>query len=216
MTRIVLLNPNTNSATTQAMCRLARAAAPAALIEGRTAVIGVPMITTPTELEAAAEMVEASADSLVPAPPDALVIGAFGDPGLAAAAARLPCPVIGIGEAALREAAAHGRSFGVVTVTPALVPSIAAMVERLGLAALFHGVTLTEGRIAAVMASEATLHAALEAACRRALNRANVDALVIGGGPLGAAAQVLAPRLAVPVINPVAAAIRRALACIAG
>lgn len=216
MTRFVLLNPNTNRATTEAMCSLARAAAPGVLIEGRTAVIGVPMITTPAELDLAAEMVEASADSLAGAPPDALIIGAFGDPGLPSARARLTCPVVGIGEAAMREAAARGRTFAVVTVTPALSDSISAMAEHLGLAPQFRGVVLTEGSVGTVMASEATLHAALEAACRRALERGGVDALVIGGGPLGAAAQVLAPRLSVPVINPVAAATRRALALIAG
>lgn len=216
MTHIVLLNPNTNRATTEAMCRLARAAAHAIRIEGRTAVIGVPMITTPAELDAAAEIVDAFAESLAGAPPNALIIGAFGDPGLPLARARLACPVVGIGEAAMREAAAHGRTFAVVTVTPGLVPSISAMAERLGLGPQFSGVSLTEGSVATVMASEATLHAALEAACRRALERGGVDALVIGGGPLGAAAQVLASRLSLPVINPVTAAVRQALERISG
>lgn len=216
MTHFVLINPNTNTATTQAMCALARAAAPGVRIEGRTAAIGVPMITTAAELEAAAEMVEASAESLGTVPPDALLICAFGDPGLAGAARRLPCPVVGIGEASMREAAAHGRSFAVVTVTPALVASITARAGQLGLDPQFRGVVLTEGSIGAVMADETTLHAALESACRRALEELAVEALVIGGGPLGGAAQMLAARLGVPVINPVAAAVRRALAQVAG
>ncbi len=68
-----------------------------------------------------------------------------------------------------------------------------------------------------MMASEATLHAALEAACPPCtVSAVGVDALVIGGGPLGAAAQVLASRLSVPVINPVTAAVRQALERISG
>ena len=215
MRRILLLNPNTNGATTDAMCALARAVASGVRIEGRTAPIGVPMITMPAELEVAAEVVAAMAGTIAASPPDALVIGAFGDPGLAQAAARLSCPVIGIGEAAMREAALHGRTFAVVTVTPALVGSIAGMADRLGLSAQFRGVTLTEGQTAAVMANEATLHAALEAACRKALSGGGIDVLVIGGGPLGGAAQALASRFSVPLVNPVAAATRRALALMA-
>lgn len=216
MRRVLLLNPNTNAATTQAMCVLARAAAPDLEIEGRTASIGVPMITNPAELDVAAEVVEAVAESLGATPPDALIIGAFGDPGLAAATARLSCPVIGIGEAGMREAAAHGRSFAVVTVTPELVEAIAHKASQLSLGVQFRGVVLTEGSLASVMSSEATLHAALEEACRRALAQGRVEALVIGGGPLGAAAQVLAGRMAVPVVNPVAAAARRVAALLAG
>lgn len=212
MRRLVLLNPNTNAATTQAMCAIARRVAPGVVVDGLTAPRGMPMITTPETLAEAAETVAGMAAELAAAPPDGLIIGAFGDPGLAQAARALACPVTGIGEAAMGAAGAGGRAFAVVTVTPDLAASIADMAARLGHAAQFRGVVLTRGDLDAVMADEAALLGALDEACRRALAQGGVDALIIGGGPLGAAADALAPRFSVPLVNPVAAAARLAFA----
>lgn len=208
MRRLVLLNPNTNATTTHAMCAIARRTVPDVSVEGLTAPRGAAMITTPAALDAAAEVVAEMVAGLAAAPPDGLIIGAFGDPGLAQAARALACPVTGIGEAAMGAAGAGGRAFAVVTVTPDLVASIADMAARLGHAAQFRGVVLTRGDLDAVMADEATLLDALDDACRRALAQGGVDALIIGGGPLGAAADALAPRFSVPLVNPVAAAAR--------
>lgn len=212
MRRLVLLNPNTNATTTESMCAIARRAVPGVTVEGLTAPRGVAMITTPAALDAAAEVVAEMAGDLAAAPPDGLIVGAFGDPGRARAARALSCPVTGIGEAAMRAAGEGGRRFAVVTVTPDLVASIAGLAARLGLAGQFRGVVLTHGDVGAVMADEAALRNALEDACRRALAQGGVDALVIGGGPLGAAADALAPRFSVPLVNPVAAAARLARA----
>lgn len=212
MTRLVLINPNTNAATTQAMCAIARRAASGVEIEGRTVARGVPMITDPAALSVAADAVLDCASDLRADPPDGVIVGAFGDPGHAGLAARLPCPVVGIGAASMQAAAENGRSFAVVTVTPDLVASITAMAERLGLAGQFRGVVLTDGAVHQVMASQAHLTERLEAACRDALDRLAADALVIGGGPLGAAADRLARRFAVPVINPIVAAVHAVLA----
>ena len=61
------------------------------------------------------------------------------------------------------------------------------------------------------MADPQALAAALEAACWEAID-AGARAVVIGGGPLGEAAEALSGRLAVPVIAPIPAAMRLALA----
>jgi Asp/Glu/hydantoin racemase len=61
------------------------------------------------------------------------------------------------------------------------------------------------------MAEPAGLKAALEGAIRRALDESAADAVIIGGGPLAAAAAALRPRLAVPIIEPVPAAVALAL-----
>lgn len=211
MRRLVLINPNSNPATTASMCAIAQRAAPHVEVLGLTAPRGPAMIVDPDALAASADVVSEMARDLQATPPDAVVVGAFGDPGLAAVASLLPCPVRGIGEAAMRTAAEGGRRFAVVTVTPEFVGSITDMAARLGLARLFEGVVLTDGAVADVMASESVLLASLHAACREALKR-GVDAIVIGGGPLGAACDQLAPRFPLPLINPVAAAVHLALA----
>ncbi len=115
------------------MCRLARGAAPAIRIEGRTAVIGVPMITTPAELDAAAEIVDAFAESLAAPRRMHSSSAPFGDPALSGpCATRLPGGVAS-GKPPCARPRPTGGPLPWVTVTPTLVPSITAMAERLGL-----------------------------------------------------------------------------------
>jgi Asp/Glu/hydantoin racemase len=208
MPRILLINPNTSAATTQLMLAIARASAPAGIeVEAATAAHGPSMITTADELEHAASEVMAIANRTAAAF-DGIVIAAFGDPGLEALRQTLAMSVVGIGEAAMLEAA-EGRSFGVATVTPGLAAATAAMATRLGLADRYTGIRLTEGDPQALAASPDGLENALAKAVRACIELDHAEAVVIGGGPLGRAATALAPRFAAPIIAPIPAAIRR-------
>lgn len=207
--RLILINPNTNAASTRSMLDIACAAAGTrAGVEGRTAGFGAPLITEPAALALAAEAVTALAPGL--GQPDGVIVAGFGDPGLAALRRLLACPVTGIAEAGMAEAAAGGRRFAVVTTTPALAESIAEAAARYGHAARFAGTWVTEGDPAAVMADPDRLTAALQTACRRAVE-GGAEALVIGGGPLALAARRLAGTLPVPLIEPVPAAVHLAM-----
>ena len=73
------------------------------------------------------------------------------------------------------------------------------------------GAWLTPGDAGSLMADPARLEAALEAAIGRAMAEAAPDAVIIGGGPLAAAAAALRPRLAVPIVEPVPAAVALAV-----
>jgi Asp/Glu/hydantoin racemase len=210
--RLLLVNPNTNAATTETMRRIAARAAPAGVdVEGLTVTRGAALITDPEALARAAEAVAEAEVAIRARAPDAVIVAAFGDPGRAALAERLAVPVIGIGEAGMRAGAAGGRRFAVVTTTPALVGSITAMAERLGLAKQFAGVELTEGDAATVTGDPMLLPGALEAASRRAIAEGDVAALVIGGGPLAEAARGLA-FAGIEIVEPVPAAVARAIA----
>jgi allantoin racemase len=211
--RIALINPNTNAATTTAMADIARTAAGDVVIDAITAPFGSPLITTPSELSQGAAAVEAVCAAL-PAGYDGVIVAAFGDPGLEAARARLGIPVTGLAEAGLLAAAAHGR-FSVATTTPALVASIERLAERYGCAEALASVRLTPGDPTVTMGDPARLLAALEQACRTAIAEDGAQAIVIGGGPLAVAARGLRPRLPVPVIEPIPAAVARLLAAIA-
>lgn len=204
---LVLVNPNTSTATTAAMVAIAEAAA-GRPVRGLTARFGAPLITDPETLAAAVPAVVALAPDLAGA--EAVIVAAFGDPGLAELRARLPCPVTGIAEAGMAEAAALSPRFAVVTTTPALVPSIAARAAAGGYHD-FAGTWVTPGDPAAVMAYPAALRAALDAACRRAIAEGGAGAIVIGGGPLAVAARALAGTLPVPLVEPVPAAVRLSL-----
>lgn len=211
MMRLLLLNPNTNAETTASMRFIAQAAAsPGTLIDAMSAPYGVPLITTEQTLATAAAAVQALAGQIATAPPDGVIIAAFGDPGLAALRLRLSCPITGIAEAAMGEAGSSGRSFAVVTTTPGLVGAIEAAARAYGHGRTLRGVVLTEGDPHAAMADHERLVEALAKACAHAIDTLSVQALVLGGGPLGVVAQALSDRFSIPIIAPVPAAVRLA------
>jgi allantoin racemase len=207
--RLILVNPNTSASTTEAMVSIAAAeAGPGVKVIGMTAAFGVPLITTPQALRQGAQAVLALGDELAGA--DAVIVSGFGDPGIDALRARLSCPVTGIAEAGMAEAAVGGRRFAVVTTTPDLVEEIARAAHRHGHAG-FIGTWLTQGDPVTLTADPVALPAALEVGCRLAI-AAGAQAIVIGGGPLAVAARALAGRLPVPLVEPVPAAVRLSVA----
>lgn len=175
-----------------------------------TAPFGVPLITTPDELARAAEAVEAACRALSAQPVDGVIVAAFGDPGLAQARGILSVPVVGIAEAGMQAAAVHGR-FSVVTTTPALVDSIAGLAARYGLGDALASVRLTGGDLTVLMRDRERLVLALERACLEAIAEDGIKAIVIGGGPLAAAARELHGRLPVPIVEPLPCAVAQVL-----
>src|SRR5262245_27995563 len=103
------------------MVAIARACVPGGIaVVGATAAQGPPMITTPAALDASADEVVAIGTRDVGAM-SGIIVGAFGAPGLEALRRKVSIPAVGICEASMIEAAAGGRRFGVVTITPDLV-----------------------------------------------------------------------------------------------
>ncbi len=211
--RLALLNPNTSARTTETMASIAQDAAGAGVsVTGHTAAFGAPLITGPDALDRAAEAVLALAPALRDA--DAVIVAAFGDPGLEALRGVLAAPVTGIAEAAMQEAAAGGRRFAVATTTPDLVPRIAETAARYGHSA-FAGTWTTPGDPVALTANAPELEAALGRATLAAVAEGGAEAVIIGGGPLALAARALTGTVPVPLIEPIPAAVRLATARLA-
>lgn len=214
--KILLLNPNTNEATTQAMRVIAQEAAPQGVtVTAFTAPAGVPMIVNAEQLAAAAQVLEACLPLYRPLACDGVITAAFGDPGLLALRNGLSCPVVGIGESSMLEARERGP-FAVVTTTPDLGVPIAALAAGLGLSELYAGLWLTEGDPQQLLADPAQMEAELEAACRRAMTTPGLGSIIIGGGPLAKAARALSAKLDFPIIEPVPAAVQRLVALLRG
>lgn len=214
MHKILLINPNTSQATTDMMVSIAQAELPAGFsVSGITALAGVAMITTPQELAESEAQVE---DCWHRAGGDwaGVIMACFGDPGLHWLRANTTVPVVGICEAALMEAAVSGRRFGIATTTPDLAPTIQARVELLGLNAHYTGIRLTTGEPHALVASRNALHDALAAAITCSIRADHAQAVIVGGGPLGQAAQALAPHFNVPLIAPITSAVNHVVAAI--
>lgn len=215
--RITLVNPNTNAATTQAMLAIAReAAGTGALLDAQTAGFGASLIVDEATLAVAADAVAALRPVLLGNSPDGVIIAAFGDPGHERLARELGCPVVGIAQAGMAEAAQAGRRFCIVTTTPELTRTILLTAERYGLRSQCTGVHVTPGDPRALMADAQALEQALLHLCKRAVDDDGAQAIVIGGGPLALVGRALALRLTVPVIEPVPAAVRLVMARIAG
>ncbi|RVP09908.1 hypothetical protein CN085_27565 [Sinorhizobium meliloti] len=210
MSRILLINPNTNRETTAAMVAIAASAMPDHHFAGRTAPFGESMIVEPQALATGTRAVSTIlADELAEAEGfDGVIIAAFGDPGLDEARRLGTVRVCGIGEASFHEASADGRSFAVATTTPALERAIAERVEKAGLSSRFIGSFFTPGDPFAVVADPERLKEQLSLLVAAAI-RADAEAVIIGGGPLAMAARDLGAGHAVPIIEPVPAAPRR-------
>lgn len=212
MRPLVLLNPNTSKATTAAMLKLAREeAGPGMHVEGLTAPFGASLIADPSALAVAADAVLDLFVHIVRLHPAGVVIGAFGDPGLQQLSARLGCPVVGIAQAGMAEAAHGDRRFSVVTTTPDLAGSIMGLADRYGWGRQCLGVRLTQGDPRVLMADANALRSALLLACEEAVQIDGAQAVVIGGGPLAVIAREISHRVAVPLVEPVPAAVRLVL-----
>lgn len=212
MARILVINPNSSEATTAMMVRIARAAMPPAWeVTGATGVGTPMMIVDAPQLAASAPGVVDSWHRHGEAC-DGVIIGAFGDPGLDLVRAATAIPVLGIGEASMREAAQGGRRFGVATTTPGLAGPIAGLAAKNGHADLYTGVRLTAGEPLRLAADPPAMEEELARATRLCIEEDGAQAVIIGGGPLGQAALQLAPRFSQPVIAPIEAAARAMVA----
>jgi Asp/Glu/hydantoin racemase len=208
MQEILLINPNSSSATTAMMVKIAAGEAPAGCrVTGMTAAQGPSMIVNEDELNAAAAEVlktwRAASGKW-----DGVIISAFGDPGIELVRMDTRVPVVGIAEASMREASEGRRRFGIATVTPELVSPINGRAEALGLRDLYTGIRLTQGDPRALAADPQALEEALARAVQRCIEEDGAEAVIVGGGPLGQAALALARRFDVPVIAPISAAMR--------
>lgn len=215
---IVVVNPNTSVATTRLLVAVARDAVRGedVRIVGETVAQGPSIITTPTALAAAAAHVVTAARRAVPLhAPAAIVVAAFGDPGAAEAAEATGLPVVGIGAAAVRAASADGRRFAIATTTGRLEPVLRALVADAGGLDAYAGCFLTLSP-AEELDDPERLHRELRAAVLRA-RAAGAEAVIIGGGPLSAAAGLLAAEFdgVLAIVEPIRAAVAEALAATA-
>lgn len=208
MTRVLAVNPNTSRHTTERLVEGIRAVAGLAVeVIGVNVAHGPAMIIDSDALDAAANAVVSTVEGVLAGGEqiEIIVVGAIGDPGRDRLRSLLDLPVIGIGESALREAAAVG-TVAVVTTTPLLVPTLERLAATAAPEAIFAGVFLTTSDPLTLAADPIRQADELALAARDAVV-AGAEAIVIGGAPLNEALDTLIA--AVPgttVIAPIAAA----------
>lgn len=207
MKHIVLINPNTSDKTTALMTGIARRYVPEGYsITAMTAESGVPMIVNVAELKASENGVIQMGLSQANAA-QGIIVSAFGDPGLETLRACVSIPVVGLCEASMIEASRRGRKFGIATVTPDLVACFSTKARSMGFEANYTGTRLTEGDPVQLASNQAALLLALECAAQKCIDDDGAEAVIIGGGPLGFAAESLQNSFAIPIVSPIRCAV---------
>lgn len=208
--KILLLNPNTTADVTELLHGAGRKAASAGTeLVPVTATRGVPYIATRAEAQIggaiALEMLAEAGDGC-----DAAIIAAFGDPGLFGARELFSFPVVGLAEAAMLTACMVGRRFAIVTFAGALAPWYEECVAMHGLTARCAGIRALEGAFRSISEVQAEKEELLVALANRAVEQDQADVVILSGAPLAGLAARVRDRIPVPVIDPVAAAVRQA------
>lgn len=208
--RILLANPNTSVAITDRIAAVARAAArPGTAIVAVTGTAGVPYIATRAEAAVAGRTtLELMAEHAAGC--DAAIVAAFGDPGLGGARELLDIPVVGLAEAAMLTACMLGRRFSIVTFAVALGPWYRECVEYHGLAGRLASIRCLDSPFADVGEVQTEKEALLVALCARAVAEDEADVVILGGAPLAGLATRVRARVAVPLVDGVAAAVGQA------
>jgi allantoin racemase len=208
--KILLLNPNTTAAVTDLLHAAgSKVASPGTELVPATAPRGVPYIATRAEAQIggaiALEMLAEAGDGV-----DAAIIAAFGDPGLFGARELFSFPVVGLAEAAMLTACMVGRRFSIVTFAGALAPWYEECVAMHGLASRCAGIRTLDGSFKSISEVQAEKEELLVALANRAVEQDAADVVILSGAPLAGLAAKVGDRIPVPVIDPVAAAVRQA------
>ncbi len=185
--RVLVINPNTTAAMTDRLvAEFRRHLPPGTMVEGVTAAFGHPVIATPASFAIAAE---GARDAWLRhgGGVDAVILGCFGDPGLAALRAIAQVPVVGLAEAAF---AAADVPFAVLTSGPEWPAMLRAQIALRPNAGLCRGVWALEATGLDVSRDPAGFVAALDDLAAQA-RAAGAEALILGGAALAG----FAPRL---------------------
>lgn len=117
--RLLVINPNTTAAMTERLVsEAARFAGPGWTVEGATARFGHEVIASRVSFAIGAHAALDAYETYAAAHgwPDAVLLGCFGDPGLAALREVAPgTPVAGLAQASIQQALRVGERFAIVT-----------------------------------------------------------------------------------------------------
>jgi Asp/Glu/hydantoin racemase len=208
--KLLMLNPNTSAAVTERIAAAARAAAsPGTEIVAVTAAVGPPYIATRAEAVLGAMAVMETLGGAT-GDHDAVVVAAFGDPGLGGARELLSVPVVGLSEAAMLTSCMLGGRFAIVSFSATLGPWYRECVAYHGLEARLAAIRFADGPFADIGSVQDEMRERIVEVCRRTVAEDAADVVILAGAPLAGLAGTIAAEVPVPVIDGVAAAVRQA------
>jgi Asp/Glu/hydantoin racemase len=208
--RLLIINPNISESVTALIeAEARRTAAPGTEITMKTAPFGVAYIETRFEAligayataQVAAEHVEGH---------DAVIVAAFGDPGLGGLREALPVPVLGLSESALASACLLGHRFSIVAISQRISAWYREVVEANGLIGRLASIRALDQPLAGIGSVQADHAQALRALCERAVTEDGAEVIILAGAPLAGLARAVRGELPVPVVDGVSSAVRHA------
>ena len=208
--RILLVNPNISDSVSDLIRTEAqRSASPGTDIEVLTAPFGVAYIETRFEA-----LVGAYAAAQVAAQHweghDAVVVAAFGDPGLMGLRELLPVPVTGMTEAALASAHLLGHRFSIIAISQRIQAWYREVVESYGFGDRLASIRALDRPLSSIGGVQEEHAQALKSLAERAVAEDGAEVLILAGAPLAGLARSLHGQLPVPVVDGVSSAVRHA------
>ncbi|AZV39826.1 hydantoin racemase [Komagataeibacter xylinus] len=200
VSRLLLINPNTDTDMTQRMVTYAEAQfAGAVAIEAVTARFGARYLTNRVSVTIAGH---AALDALACArgPFDAVLVACFGDPGREALASLCPVPVTGMAQASLIRAARLPGRFSIVTGGPEWKPMLVNLVQAMGLSARLASIRILPAAGNVLAQGGAAACREITRACNDAVQEDGAARVVLGGAGLAGFAARIAPDVTAPVL----------------
>ncbi|HSV57496.1 MAG TPA: aspartate/glutamate racemase family protein [Variovorax sp.] len=213
--RLLLINPNISDSVSDLIhAEARRSASPGTEVEVMTAPFGVAYIETRFEAligaYAAAQLAGEHHDRF-----DAVIVAAFGDPGLAGLREALPVPVTGMTEAALATAHLLGHRISVIAISQRIQAWYREVIEGYGFGSRLASIRALDRPLSSPGGVQQEHAAALEALAARAVDEDGADVIVLAGAPLAGLARSLQGRLPVPVVDGVSSAVAHAQSLVA-
>lgn len=208
--RLLLINPNISDSVSTLIADEARRTASAdTSIEVLTAPFGVAYIETRFEaLIGAYAAAQLAAEHHHRA--DAIIVAAFGDPGLPALREAVPIPIVGMSEAAFASASLLGQRFSIIAISSRITAWYRETVERCGLISRLASIRGLDEPLADIGSVQTDKASQLLALCDSAVRQDGADVLVIAGAPLAGLARQIRDRLPVPAVDGVSCAVAQA------
>ena len=208
--KLLLINPNISESVSELIRSEAqRSASPGTEIEVLTAPFGVAYIETRFEaLIGAYAAAQLAAEHH--AQYDAVVVAAFGDPGLTGLREALPVPVTGLTEAALASACLLGNRISIIAISQRIQAWYREVVQSYGLGSRLASIRALDRPLASIGQVQDEHANALKALAERAVDEDGADVIVLAGAPLAGLARALKGQLPVPVVDGVSSAVRHA------
>ena len=208
--KILLYNPNTSESITNTLYDTAKlVVSEGTTLVPMTAKKGFPYMSTKVEAQITGTLVlEKIAE--IHSQYDAIIIAAFGDPGLIPAKTLFNLPIIGLGEAAMLSACLFGKKFSIISFTNAMASWYEESVEVLGLQSRYAGFRAIDDVNLTIDKIQTLQKKSLIESAKLAINIDGGEVVIFAGAPLSGFKKIVQKEISVPVIDCAEAAVKQA------